>query len=84
MDTPRYYPGCAACAALWDEYSAVTREHFRLENKLELASLEHDDRTAVELRPLVLTVSRSRSELRERMARHLEDVHPVGDAAARH
>ena len=35
-------PICKDCHSLWQEHSNATRDHIRLDNKLQLAALSHD------------------------------------------
>jgi len=38
-----HQPGCEECDRLWREYASATVEHVRLESKLRLAALCHED-----------------------------------------
>jgi len=82
LESQRYFEDCAECEVLWADYTVATREHFRLENNLEMAGLRHDREAVQDMLPLVEQSSAARSALRTRIAQHLEERHPLAKTAA--
>jgi predicted metal-binding protein len=73
-------PICKDCHSLWQEHSNATRDHIRLDNKLQLAALSHDHEVIQPLTQQVETAGALRESTREAIRQH-EATH-VEDAAA--
>lgn len=67
--------GCEECQRLWREYALATSEHIRSDNKLRLASLEHDYEAIEQLTPGTDTAEKNRSDLRAAIAAHENAAH---------
>ncbi len=73
--------GCAECERLWREYSAATTEHIRLEGKLDVARLSHDDESVRSIAPSVAEAGSTRMTARAAFQAHQRDVHAAAGAA---
>jgi hypothetical protein len=73
--------GCTECLRLWSDYSAATKDHIRLEGKLSIAELSHDDETVRLLAPLVASARSARTAARAAFQTHQRDSHPAAGAA---
>jgi len=67
--------GCVECERLWREYADVTNEHFKLDNKLQLAGLSHNHEVIQKLTPEVKASGQRRIALREEITIHERDAH---------
>ena len=67
--------GCSECTRLWREYAYATNEHLRLDNKLQLAGLEHDHEKIQKLTPGVRDSCERRIALRKQIADHEAKAH---------
>jgi hypothetical protein len=72
---------CQECTRLWSEYALATRHHLKLEGRLRMADLSHDQAAIEELTPLVKTALDQRVELRRLIERH-ERQAQAGSAGA--
>ena len=70
--------GCPDCTRLWSEYAQATTQQFKIENKLQLAGLQHDHEAVTGLIPQVQAAANSRTELRQQIAAHERQVHYKG------
>lgn len=71
---------CQECTRLWNEYALATRHYLKIEGKLQIADISHDDRTVAQLRPMLDEAAAERIELRRLIEQH--ESHPRADAAA--
>ena len=76
----KYISECAECQRLWQAYSAATTEHIRLESKLQIAALGHEDNVVVDLTPKVEEAALKRSAARDAIKKHEAEDHPLADA----
>lgn len=74
---------CEACRELWLEYAAATHEYIQLNNKLQLAGLQHDSGAIRQLAAQVEKASLERARLKEGMAAHEERCHHTEAACSR-
>jgi len=70
---------CPECVRLWNEYALATRHYLKLEGKLQIADISHDDRTVSQLRPMLEEAATERRDLRRQIEEH--ETHPRVDAA---
>ena len=68
------------CHSLWQEYASATTEHIRLDSKLRLAALSHEQEGIPPLTKQVESAGALRESTREAIRQH-EATH-VDDAAA--
>jgi hypothetical protein len=61
---------CEDCTRLWSEYALATRHHLKLEGRLRIADLSHDQAAIEELTPLVKSAFDERAEIRRVIERH--------------
>jgi len=73
-------PTCKDCQSLWQEYASATTEHIRLDSKLRLAALSHEQEGIPPLTKQVESAGALRESTREAIRQH-EATH-VDDAAA--
>jgi hypothetical protein len=67
---------------LWREYSLATANHLKLDNKLGIAALRHEDEVVRSLAPEVEAALMRRSEVRRAIQAHEAATHaPLADAA---
>jgi hypothetical protein len=67
------HQNCQECIRLWNEYALATRHYLKIEGKLQIADISHDDRTVLQLRPLLDEAAAERAELRRLIEQH--DTH---------
>ena len=72
---------CEECTRLWSEYALATRHHLKLEGRLRIAELSHDQAAIEELAPLVKSAFDERAEIRRLIERH-EGQEQAGSAGA--
>src|SRR5437868_1749506 len=73
---------CPECQGLWQEHASATREHIRLNSKLQVAALSHDDPAAIQvLNQQVEGTKAQRERTRAAMRKHEATTH-LEDAAA--
>ena len=72
-------PGCAECEKLWQEYSAATFEHVRIEGRKKMAELVQDG--TAELGRAHDEATQKRDAAQRRMKEH-EATHMEGNAAS--
>ena len=68
-------PNCEDCQRLWREYALGTTEHIRLDSKLRLAALEHDEEKIRTLTPEVERAEETRYTLRRAIREHDVKTH---------
>ena len=61
---------CQECTRLWNEYALATRHYLKIEGKLQIADISHDDRTVSQLRPMLDEAAAERTELRRLIDQH--------------
>jgi hypothetical protein len=71
---------CQECTRLWSEYALVTRHYLKLEGRLQIAEISHDQRTIEELKPMVQTALDERADVRRRIEHH--EAQPRAGAAS--
>ena len=67
---------CDECVRLWHEYSVATSEYIRLDNKLGIAALAHDDEAVSILAPDVEAAVVRRAQGRDAIRKHEAAAHP--------
>ena len=67
--------GCSECTRLWAQYADATRQHFVLDNKLQLAELNHDQEVIHQLTPGVVASCQRRIAYREEISTHERNKH---------
>ena len=67
--------GCQECTRLWREYAEATNEHFRLDNKLQLAGLTHDHQAIQQLTPGVPDSRHRQIGVRGQITAHDKQAH---------
>jgi hypothetical protein len=72
---------CQECTRLWSEYALATRHHLKLEGRLRIAELSHDQASIDELTPFVKSAFEERAEIRRSIERH-ESQAQTGAAGA--
>ena len=72
---------CQECTRLWSEYALATRHHLKLEGRLRIAELSHDQTAIDELTPLVISACEQLAEIRRSIERH-EGQPKAGSAGA--
>lgn len=77
-----YISDCVECQRLWRAYSSVTTEHIRLESKLQIAAIAHEDVVIVELTPQVEKAAAKRSAVRHAIKAHELLAHPSAAATS--
>jgi hypothetical protein len=75
------HQNCKECTRLWSEYALATRHYLKIEGKLQIADISRDERTALELRPLVQQAALERADLRRQIEEH-ESAWQTGTNAA--
>jgi hypothetical protein len=81
-DPLQFRPDCAHCHRLRLEYYRATTEHIKLEGKLKLAALEHDDETVAVLAPEVEQAAAKRSVARQAIKDHEAVAHRADATSA--
>ena len=71
-------PGCAECEQLWQEYSAATFEHVKIDSQMKMAELAQD--VTVPLRREHQAAAQKREDAQRRMKEH-EVTHAEGGAS---
>lgn len=61
---------CQECTRLWSEYALATRHYLKIEGKLQIAGISHDDKTVSQLRPMLDDAAAERMELRRLIEQH--------------
>ena len=61
---------CQECIRLWNEYALATRHYLKLEGKLQIADISHDEQTVSQLRPMLNEAAAERIELRRLIEQH--------------
>ena len=61
---------CQECIRLWSEYALATRHDLKLQGRLRMADLSHDQAAIDELTPLVKTAFEQCAEIRDMIERH--------------
>jgi len=74
------HQNCQECVRLWNEYALATRHYLKIEGKLQIADISHDDQTVTQLRPMLDDAAAERTELRRMIEWH--ETHPRADAAS--
>jgi hypothetical protein len=64
------HQNCKECTRLWSEYALATRHYLKVEGKMQIADISRDERTLVELRPLVQQAASERADLRRQIEEH--------------
>jgi len=72
---------CEECIRLWNEYALATRHYLKIEGKLQIGEISHDENTVSQLRPMLLEAAAERTELRRLIEQH-ESYQRVGAARA--
>ena len=72
---------CEECTRLWSEYALATRHHLKLEGRLRIAELSHDQALVDELTPFLQSAFEERAEIRRSIERH-ETQAQAGGAGA--
>ena len=72
---------CQECIRLWNEYALATRHYMKIEGKLQIADISHDEPTVSQLRPMLIEAAAERTELRRLIEQH-ESHERVGAARA--
>lgn len=72
---------CQECTRLWSEYALATRHHLKLQGRLRMADLTHDEAIIEELTPLVQRAYDQCAEIRGMIERH-ETQSQAGSAGA--
>ena len=67
--------GCAECKHLWEEYSAATFEHVKIDNRMKLAQVRQDVTVALSSRHEAATLKRE--DALRRLQKH-ETTHAGG------
>jgi hypothetical protein len=67
--------GCTECTRLWRDYAEATHDHFRLDNKLQLAGVGHDHEAVQALTPIVTESCQRRIAVREKITAHERECH---------
>jgi hypothetical protein len=75
------HQNCQECTRLWSEYALATRHYLKLEGRLQIADISHDQRTIAELSPLVKSAFDQRADIRRQIESH-EAQGFVGAASA--
>ena len=73
------HQNCQECVRLWNEYALATRHYLKIEGKLQIADISHDDQTVSQLRPMLNDAAAERTELRRLIEQH--ETHPRVDVA---
>jgi hypothetical protein len=68
-------PGCAECEQLWQEYSAATFEHVKIEGRMKMAELVQDG--TAELSRAHSEATQRREDVQQRVKQH-EATHAEG------
>jgi hypothetical protein len=71
----KFIADCQDCQRLWHEYSTATTTHIRLENRLGVAAITHDEEVIIELTPEVEDAASARSAAREAIKQHEAQAH---------
>jgi hypothetical protein len=61
---------CHECIRLWNEYALATRHYLKIQGKLQIADISHDEQTASQLRPMLDDAAAERTELRRLIEQH--------------
>ncbi len=61
---------CQECTRLWNEYALATRHYLKLEGKLQIADISHDEKTVSQLRPMLDEAAAERIALRRLIEQH--------------
>jgi len=61
---------CQECTRLWSEYALATRHFLKIEGKLQIADISHDETTVSQLRPMLAVAAAERTELRRLIEQH--------------
>src|SRR5215469_8232108 len=80
-DPKTMHHNCQECIRLWNEYALATRHYLKIEGKLQIADISHDENTVSQLRPMLLEAAAERTELRRLIEQH-ESYERVGAARA--
>jgi hypothetical protein len=64
------HQNCQECTRLWNEYALATRHYLKIEGKLQIADISHDNQTATQLRPMLDDAAAERTELRRAIEQH--------------
>jgi hypothetical protein len=70
---------CQECIRLWNEYALATRHYLKIEGKLQIADISHDEKTVSQLRPMLDEAAAERTELRKLIEMH--EGHARAEAA---
>jgi hypothetical protein len=61
---------CQECIRLWNEYALATRHYLKIQGKLQIADISHDEPTVLQLRPMLDEAAAERTELRQLIEQH--------------
>ena len=64
------HQNCQECTRLWNEYALATRHFLNVEGKLQTASISHDERTVLELTPVLERAATERANIRRLIDKH--------------
>jgi hypothetical protein len=64
------HQNCQECTRLWSEFALATRHYLKLEGRLQIAELSHDETTRAELSPMLKNAARERDEIRRQIEIH--------------
>jgi hypothetical protein len=61
---------CQECIRLWNEYALATRHYLKIQGKLQIADISHDENTVSQLQPMLDEAAAERTELRRLIEQH--------------